>query len=265
MKQRKRLIAAGFLCIMANVFALIMVTLAWFSATRDIDRGADNLTVKNSQSLHIEYDMYRYNPETKAGELLSPYDPDKYMLDEYDSFIINRNQFINRIVRVDVTFLEEVTARTRLNINIPCVSAYKDTSGNIINNISNIIQFKMFITYYYDADGNVVYGTDDVGDVVNESNNNDLYKSANSYFKALSHGYTFVTNHTKSMTLDIFTNVVPINAKSCTMYIEYNYNDNLVDDFYNSGEAGRDVSALSNGEPVHFGADIQYILFTMGV
>ncbi|MCQ2770983.1 MAG: hypothetical protein MJ236_04205 [Clostridia bacterium] len=262
MKQRKKVVAAGILCLMANVFALVIGVFAWFTTTRTASDD-DHSVVFNAQDLSIEYEMYKYNPESKMGERLREYDPLRFTLDEYDSFIVSRNEYINRIGRIDITFYKKISATTTLNVEIPCSAAYKNGT-DILNEISNIIQFKFFVAYYTDSNGNKITGAAGTNDVVDETTPDTIYKTSNNFFKTSTTHYQFINGGTKTMVLNYSSAVVPTNAAGCVFYIEYNYSDQLVNDFYGNEGEERDVSVLSNHEAVDFHPDIDYIRFSLG-
>ena len=104
-RQRQRTILACFFALL-GVGALGTSTYAWFQAVRNQSLSVQSVQVETSVDLSIDYKFYGYDEDDRAGkELDLKKDP---LLEEYDSFIVERNENNNRILAVDVTFLKTI-------------------------------------------------------------------------------------------------------------------------------------------------------------
>jgi len=252
--MKKTKLAALMTLTLANIAGLCFVTFAWFIAKNNIDSNADQISVVAGSDVDIDHTLYAYDENAKAGVIT-----EDFSLQQYDSFILERNVYACKILRVEVTG----SSSSSFTVEIPCSGSFttksqKDQDRDIVaSNISNIVSFKYLVKSDYPS--------------IDETNAATIYSTAKTAFDGISTSKSFVTvgasiaTSQKNDTIR-FSNI-NLNASTGkqVIYIEYNYDETLVDFFYqNSDASAPSVDSIQENEIIDFAADISTIKFTGG-
>lgn len=271
--------------VLFSLLTLFTAAFAWFQLKSDEDLAQTVFKINSSSDLvSFNYDVYRYNFSTKQGYKTKGSSETDLSLNKYDSFIRERNANNNNILRFDITFggINESSKFSR-NISV-LVNSLETAVGSsfnggtsadktgykynknaetyICNNISNIIQFKSFVYSYTYLDGNTPVNKKLVTDskyAFDETSEASIYAGAANYFKILS-PKTFVANSSKVTTIEVgeqLSNAGQIT--SLVFYVEYNYNEELVQDFFENNEFFDNESLQEfdpDGKTIEFNSDI---------
>lgn len=235
----------------------------------------------------INFKLYKYDFDKKEGvEYVEGTESFNLQLNDFDNFIRERNVNNNNIIRFNVTLPHPSASEGLRNFRVSAslnetvigdpfnggftdtVSrTYRDTTGYwynnaqkgkayICNNISNIIYFKAFV-YSYVLDGVTHLYDDSI--VIDESTPATTYRDATSEFVERTAEATFVTDGSKSNSLQFDLEQVDSRASSVVLYVEYNYNTDLVDSFLANTEivGAQDIGMMSSR--IAFQKDIQKI------
>ena len=264
--QKKVLsLAAAIANLSFSVIVTGVATYAWYT-TNVVSRlnvSETTTSITSKENINLNYDIYKYNYDAKAGTKRAKTD---FVLPEYDDYIVDKNVYANIILRADVEFSYNLdTSSQALVINIEKLindfKISKSSGGNTYNNVinnktSNVIQFKTVVYSYtttsnpstptivtsaikeengdYDSSGANDYKTDD----------DAVYSSASAYFKTGGTSNSFVTIYNNEATRVYDTNLVVIPNLSGTgvltnavIYIECSYQDSLVDKYIESQPA----------------------------
>lgn len=277
MNQKTRLIGAGVLCIIANIFAVITVSFAWFSAARDV-RPTGDFSVVSPEEYSIEYSIYEFNYDFTRGEEVEYFD-----LNNYDTYIQSRNEYNSKLIKITVDCVASATD-SKVSIEVPCIRDFAYTpsgSSNIYvgNYISNVISFKTARYSCLNTSGTTSYdftlGTSnkfnpDGGYIGGEGGSDQLYQEVKKYFDGVSADNTFVDKETlnedvssvektRELKFEAFT--IPANTTEVVFFIEYNYNTTLANYFYNHFNPSSVISGEGDlaDQTVKFYSDISEI------
>ena len=245
-KRRRRRIVLSALFSLLGIGTLGTATFAWFTTVRAVQLGYTGVQVMNTDDLRITYKFYGYDDDTRQGKELSfeGGNPDPF-LEEYDSFIPDRNEHNNRIVKIDVETIREQTEARYLQLALSCTqgfcSAKEDGKNYVSPFISNIIYFRAAVAT---IGGEAAVKNDDWYKALAAADNaNDTHTSAVDLFNKKSLPVsTFVSNYENANSItDVKKNAnltisskalgvsLPAGTKNATFYVEYNYSSTLIE------------------------------------
>lgn len=298
-KKTSKIIAATSMVIF-SLFTCFTGVYAWFNvATHQELENTGAQVVVDSNAIDFSYRLYKYNSDKKQGEATDGSSTLDLNLNKFDNLIRSRNINNNNILRFDVRFAihnEEDAGKNRnLNLNINCEHTtegqafdsgvtdsstrrcidtngfkYSKTSGGVTkdyvcNNMSNIIYFKAF-PYSYTI-GNVVTKCDST--LFTEGSDDEIYTRATEKFQSVN-PVSFVNNDGSKKTSIINLNLnnynIPKNASNFVFYLEYSYNQTLVDNvFLENNEFGLKKNTSAGNIPeVSFAKDITSLVINVG-
>ena len=282
-KRRRRRIVLSALFSLLGIGTLGTATFAWLTTVRAVQLGYTGVQVMNTDDLRITYKFYGYDDDTRKGKELSleGQNPDPF-LEEYDSFITDRNEHNNRIVKIDVETIRVQTEARYLQLALSCQQGfYEEKNGNnyVAPYISNIIYFRAAVA---SIDG-VAAGNDEWYTALHAANNaNAIYTSAVNFFnkKGLV-ASTFVGNNYESAAsitaVDKYTDLtissralnvsLPAGTKNATFYVEYNYSSTLIEAYQKKNyfdDAAWGTTDILKGDSISFANDIPYMRVEYG-
>ncbi len=274
--------------IATNVFCLVALSVAWFAAKRTVDNAVNDITAIDASGLSIDYKVYGYD-ETNAQAGVCKSDdpttfPDPLALSDYDAFISSRNKYTNILVRVEITFSAS-TANKGILLTVNCSSTdytkteTKDgkTTTSVIDNISNVIQFKCAVYSHTIGDATTV----DISSI-DETSAAKIYSTASEYFDTVSTSYSFVniaSTTSEGTTTYTYTKpstqlqVLPSttfaeNCDSCVLYLELDYNPKLIEHYLDvdtySTEGASSLDLITQGNQVSFSGDLSSMMVGIG-
>ena len=283
-KRRRRRIVLSALFSLLGIGTLGTATFAWFITVRAVQLGYTGVQVMNTDDLRITYKFYGYDDDIRKGKELSfeGGNPDPF-LEEYDSFITDRNEHNNRIVKIDVETIRVQTEARYLQLALSCTqgfcSAKEDGKNYVSPYISNIIYFRAAVA---SIDGKAA-GSDEWYTALHAANTADtIYTSAVNFFKneglAAS---TFVGSNyesaasitavTKTADLTISSQSLgvslPAGTKKATFYVEYNYSSTLIEAYQKKNyfdDAAWGTTDILKGDSISFANDIPYMRVEYG-
>lgn len=263
-------------------------TVAWFTTANS--KKTEEALMKlswDADAIDVTAELYRYDVNDREVKKIDVTKDTDLSLDSFDTFIRSNNAKKNNILKINGTFAaindaigfsRDIGFRAIINDTVVDDKfneggTYKDTVGYwykksskdyICNNISNVIDFKMFI---YSITQNKIT-TKLLGDKdFDATTKEDIYNSASEVFASMGDSSTFVINSLKNNSLSIqntFDNVGQ--ATNMVMYIQYEYNANLIDAFFAHNEfvTATEASTFNpeKGISVDFNKDIKYIEIT---
>lgn len=281
-KRRRRRIVLSALFSLLGIGTLGTATFAWFITVRAVQLGYTGVQVMNTDDLRITYKFYGYDDDTRKGKELSleGQNPDPF-LEEYDSFITDRNEHNNRIVKIDVETIREQTEARYLQLALSCTQGFREEkNGNnyVAPYISNIIYFRAAVA---SIDG-VAAGSDEWYTALAAAKDaNTIYTSAVNFFseKGLAVS-TFVSNYQdatsitdvhKTTNLTISSKALgvslPAGTKNATFYVEYNYSSALIETYQTKNyfdDAAWGTVDILKGDSISFANDIPYMRVEYG-
>ena len=282
-KRRRRRIVLSALFSLLGIGTLGTATFAWFTTVRAVQLGYTGVQVMNTDDLRITYKFYGYDDDTRKGKELSftGNNPDPFLA-EYDSFITDRNEHNNRIVKIDVETIRQQTEARYLQLALSCQQDFcVEKNGNkyVAPYISNIIYFRAAVA----SIGREAAGNDKWYTALHAANTADtIYTSAVNFFKneglAAS---TFVGSNYESATsitaVDKNTNLtissqalgvsLPAGTKKATFYVEYNYSSTLIETYQKKNyfdDAAWGTTDILKGDSISFENDIPYMRVEYG-
>lgn len=245
----------------ASVLGFGLSSFAWFGANKKTIASGMVLRSRNELNIAIEhqdYEVYGYDLETDEPVVLS----NDLTLGEYNIFMPFRNSYNRRIIRMTLIYPKGVTSTSKISIKINCLSNLFDTNGYVDTKISNLIQFKFFDNY-----NKQIHEIDDSHTIF------DVYQECCTIFDGINDFYTFVdttasekTENNKDKEFEVNLNL-PEEASGSNyktdFFIEYNYNDQLVDYYKNNSNVDFDIDFFKEGNAVPFDQDVQRIEFDL--
>ena len=282
-KRRRRRIVLSALFSLLGIGTLGTATFAWFTTVRAVQLGYTGVQVMNTDDLRITYKFYGYDDDTRKGKELSleGQNPDPF-LEEYDSFITDRNEHNNRIVKIDVETIREQTEARYLQLALSCTQGFREEkNGNnyVAPYISNIIYFRAAVA---SIDG-VAAGSDEWYTALAAAKDaNTIYTSAVNFFKKKElAASTFVGSNYESAAsitaVEKTTNLtisskargvsLPAGTKKATFYVEYNYSSTLIEAYQKKNyfdDAAWGTTDILKGDSISFENDIPYMRVEYG-
>ena len=282
-KRRRRRIVLSALFSLLGIGTLGTATFAWFTTVRAVQLGYTGVQVMNTDDLRITYKFYGYDDDTRQGKELSfeGGNPDPF-LEEYDSFIPDRNEHNNRIVKIDVETIREQTEARYLQLALSCTQDFcsaKEGGKNYVSPyISNIIYFRAAVA---SIDGKAA-GSDEWYTALHAAKDaNAIYTSAVDFFNKKSLPVsTFVSNYENANSItDVKKNAnltisskalgvsLPAGTKTATFYVEYNYSSTLIETYQKRSyfdDTAWGTTDILKGDSISFANDIPYMRVEYG-
>ena len=271
-----------------NVFCLVALSVAWFTAKQTVDNAVDDITAVDASDLSIDYKVYGYDETNAQAGVCKTDDPESFpdplALSDYDAFISSRNKYTNILVRVEIDFSAS-TANKNVLLTINCDSTdYTETktgddgktTTSVIDKISNVIQFKCAVYSHTVGDTTTV----DIASI-GETSAATIYSTASAYFDTVSSYYSFVDiasqtsgdtttyTYTKPSTkLQILSSdAFAENCDSCVLYLELDYNPELIKHYLDVdtySTEGSSLDLITSGNQVSFSGDLSSMMVGIG-
>lgn len=251
-----------------SLFAAISGTVAWFASNNVVTATGISVQCTDPNIMALSYDIYYWDEDSLSGQKSG--EEKTYVLEQYDSFIESRNEKIDRLIRVEIYHKQPVTVDQKLFINTTCFGEL--FSGlNVLNSISNIIQFQAVIASCKDENGTYLYRNGDI----DETDANTTFVSVHNYLREaykdtyssfLNISYSTPENSStpvetaeKTKSLDIVfcdeNDIVKAGSLYTVLYIGYTYNPTLVNYYFDHSDIDKDVGIIS-GNDIKFDDDI---------
>lgn len=241
---------------------------AWFSNQPKNKAQSDQIKVKaNPDLIDLNFSVYRYDQESKQGIKYNE-DESGYIdlsLNKFDNFIRERNINNNNVMRFELSFPNKYQdgVKRDLVFSITCSTSetgtifdpgitdskkrthddgkgYKyttegDEAGlhHVCNNISNVLYFKV-LPYTYKINGETFKFDSSIN--IDETNDSNTYFDSTNYFGTIETKSCFVNSGDKKTQIDIDIDDIAGNADSIILYVEYNYDNGLIDEFLDKNE-----------------------------
>ena len=264
LKGKKEII---FSCVILSIsfFAALTGTYAWFTANRALSVLISNVSCYDPTVKNISSEFYRWNEDKLQGEKIKN---KTFILEEYDSFILSRNEKIDKIIRVTIDHIAPLENDMYISLKANCGSDSIFGDNNYVNKeISNIIQFQAFLAYNVNQNNEKT----EINTNVNEESDDAIFSSVHTYFKSETIKDEFTTfvdiktdvnNPTKEASKKIkFCDesiLIPQGTVSSVFYIDYTYNTDLVDFYFANSDVDKDVGLIT-GSVIEFLDDIENI------
>ena len=282
-KRRRRGIVLSALFSLLGIGTLGTATFAWFTTVRAVQLGYTGVQVMNTDDLRITYKFYGYDDDTRQGKELSftGNNPDPFLA-EYDSFITDRNEHNNRIVKIDVETIRQQTEARYLQLALSCQQGFyeeKDGNNYVSPYISNIIYFRAAVA---SIDG-VAAGSDEWYTALHAANTADtIYTSAvnvgkneglaaSTFVGSNYESAASITAVEKTANLTISSKALgvslPAGTKKATFYVEYNYSSTLIEAYQKKNyfdDAAWGTTDILKGDSISFENDIPYMRVEYG-
>lgn len=286
----------AFSIVAFSLISCVVGVFAWFSGIRNRDSESSNLTILNPQSLNLSYDLYYCHTTTKKVVKQSSNDDDfDLSLQTYSTSVSQTNEPFNNILRIVVDFGGTSQSGTKdLSLSIKSTEreegslydigpegatrTHVDTAGYkfhykktgekeanfICDYISNLIQFKGFLYSYNIGDTKYLPSPErpclvDTDKTIDYTSDETLFDSAESIFDDLEDFESFVSGASKSSSIDVDYTLIPAEASKVEFFIEYNYNDNLLNDYFNSCEYLRNREFGGTFDPTKASLNVKFV------
>lgn len=257
--MKKTKLAALISLTLANVAALSCLTFAWFAAQNTVSSASSDLMAVGEPEISVSHKIYAWDDDAQAGvESLNDDGSYKFNLEQYDSYITDRNVTLSKIIRFelhkDVVLDEGIT----FQVKIPCSGLLFDDDDKITNNISNIIKFRYFVDSRNDSeDPDVIYNR--AMDIVNGTSNSGISTSSTSFVTL--DDSSGVVEATKENILVIKDLQFEEDSDVTYFFLEYNYSVELVNFYYNHSDMEAPGVDSLEGDEVSFLGDIHRMVF----
>ena len=271
------------------VIAFAVSSFSWFHLNKTVTgTGMKTQIFADINLVDFDFMLYKYDFDLKEGVGYSEEDFD-LGLNKFDNYIRERNINNNNIIRLNATLPHSKASGAgdrEIYVNVICSESevgsrydahvterfpvnrtHSDENGfkysansntYYCNNTSNVIQFKCFVSEYT-VDGVKTVLTPDLDETTDDS----TYKTATNIFKGMENREkSFIENSVKDDNIVVSSNSIPSTASNFILYIEYNYNEALVDEFLRNTEffssSGQGTQILE-GNLIGFNKDIEQI------
>lgn len=278
--------SAVTICGIGAVIAFAVSSFSWFRINKNTT--GDGMKIKvfaDVDLVDFDYTLYKYDFDLKEGVAFTEENVN-LSLNKYDNYIRERNINNNNIIRLEVSlpFSKAAAEGDRdIYVSINCskseVGSYYDahmddtrtrthddangfkydSDGHTYycNNISNVIQFKCFVSEYTTIDGvrKVKEPT------LDETTDDTTYKTATNIFDSMKDSEKcFIDDSEKDDSIVVSSSNIPSTASNLVFYVEYNYNEDLVDEFLENTEffSGQGTS-IFDGSIIKFNKDVEVI------
>jgi len=227
-------------------------TFSWMSQSTAGDVDQIDGTIESVKDLYIsEYKVYRYSDDEKAGILD---ESTNITLSAYDTVFTDRNENNPLIIKI---IMEGVTITNGASFSITIDSTESlyvdDTVASPVINaaLSNIIKINcaMISSLDTETDANTIYTT----------SKNFFADTTNTY---QSGQFVTINNSTLSKTTSITLSFSGYTASNnIVLYLELNYDDDLVNQFLQNTTGGTQITASAIGQEIDFASDLSTLVF----
>ena len=256
-------IALGISNISLCLSAAAVATYAWytFNANAHVNVASSTMSIEGVDTDEsISYEVLKYDDNLKAGVSFTGNDAiSNFNLPHYDSYITEKNQYANAIIRAEVKTPLNTTSE-ELTIDITRLASAFKTAGVIGSKTSNVIQFKAAV-YKYKVSGSDEYVVNTAShNSINETSAATRYATASAYFAEKKTPTTFVpirdsgdgtvivNRKAEADTITLIPDLpTGLNLTNSIIYIECTYHSTLVNEFINS-HAGTEMSYALDGD-----------------
>ena len=267
LKGKKEIIFSSVI-LSISFFSALTGTYAWFTASRALSVSISNVSCYDPTIKNISSEFYRWNEDLLRGEIILDSEAQTFKLEEYDSFILSRNEKIDKIIRVTIDHIAPLENDMYISLKANCGSnSIFDNNKYVNKQISNIIQFQAFLAYNVNQNNEKT----EINTNVNEESDDAIFSSVHTYFKSETIKDEFTTfvdiktdvnNPTKEASKKIkFCDesiLIPQGTVSSVFYIDYTYNTDLVDFYFDNSDVDKDVGLIT-GSVIEFLDDIENI------
>ena len=264
--QKKALsLAAAIANLSFSIAVAGVATYAWYSAQADRHTSLTNLSVSTANpDLDLHYRVLKYNDEKKKGEGWND-DSSKIELPKYDSYILDKNEYSNVIIRATLDFKTSLdTSSDEVEIDITKLATSALIKNAKIDSLtSNVAQFKCVTKAYTPtspADSpSVPVSNVSIQETAGTYKDADdaMYRTAIEYFSYRETPSTFVSlkngqpveNGSKKVTL--VPDLYGLNTiKQAVVYIEISYHEQLAASYADSND---EVELTGDIDSIQFG------------
>ncbi|MCQ2771681.1 MAG: hypothetical protein MJ238_00170 [Bacilli bacterium] len=252
--MKKSVVAALSSLLAMNVVCLGMLTFAWFTANQRADNSMGQITAISDDPLDVDFELYEYDEDNRSGRIAVDKEKtgDRFALPQYDTFIKDRNVHNNKILRMEIISKGDTSSDTTFNVDIPSNGDFTDSNDHVCNNMSNIIGFKYFLKH------------DSIAGALDETSASTIYDSAFDIFDTIDTSFSYVTVSdgvgTKAIDKTIHLRNLDIDEtaddKITVLYIEYFYDETLVDYYFDNSDVGQITADNLEGTAISFDCDI---------
>ena len=251
------------------------VLFAWFTASRISNNDNNGLTIICPYNVALNYRVYKYSSDYMAG-IDATEDDDALALHVYDSIILDNNTHMDNFIRMDINFINTTTSSDTLILNLAITGDYNVYKNDLkyASIISNIIQFKFALYSYTEDDGTI----HTINNTISETNDSTIFSTCETYFSSLNSASKFVTVNNSSSSTGVTRASDSINVtlssntyfasgftglSSCVFYIQYGYDEDLVDYWTTYGDSTLSVSDIGSSGVKEFINDLEKIEINM--
>lgn len=263
--SRKNLkLASALFGTIVSLFSVFSATYAWFASVRMQSLNMNSFQITAGEEVQVsEYKIYGWDYDSDSPEISST-----MMLNPYDAFIPTRNVNNHKYLRADLVFPDGLTANSSLNVSITATGVLATEEDNTVlaGYISNLIQFKYLINHEEDGDYLIdTASTESIYDSCAIEFAKSQYSSTLNKFVTIENEEELVISNGASKELTIVKQVITFPTAIAAgehreLFIEYDYNDELIKYFEDHNGGSSDIERFE-GEEVTFEADIATIKF----
>ena len=270
MNKKTKIMVAGFSFIGINISTLLTATIAWFNTNRKVEADGIVIKARNEQNVDIiATHIYTWDYEHDV-----PIETDDLNLSPFDCFISNRNVYARKFLKLTLQYPNGVPANSYLSIQVDCYGnltyvSEEDGETYVDTKISNLIQFKYYDNIHRGIDEtsiDTIYSScSDIFDGKVEEGETDYTVDTLSKFVNLSGSGENITGAKPTKTIENHTislvQASGVSSYTTDLYIEYRYNDNLIDYYIRHAEESLDLNLFeANGTEIAFTPDISRII-----
>ena len=256
MKKKTKLIVASLGIIGMNLGTVLTATVAWFSANERVTGQGMEIVASTNETVQV----------VDKAIYMKDYDTDTYIqtdnldLAPYDCFIQARNTDARKFVRLTLRYPNGIPANTKLLLGLECTGSLWKTIGGqeyVAENISNLIQFKVF---------------DNINGDVDDTNIQTIYDGCKAKFESMDNVATFVTlsgsgesetaSKESSYIEDASIQLTPTSDADfrTDLFIEYTYNQELLSFYQGHANVNFDLNVFTGSTEIEFTPDVTKLI-----
>lgn len=255
MKKKRIVLTAAIITLGVNLTTIFAGTWAWFNANNRVSASGMTIKAKNSENVEItEKHIYSWDYDTDE-----PIETNDLNLEPYDCFITSRNVYARKFLRLKLRYPNGVPESTNLLIEVECTGdLYKTVqeAQYVDTNISNLIQFKYFDNKNHDIN------TTDVATIYSDCREVFESMDISSKFVEVSGSGSQKTARKDNYSItndDIILNSNGLENYETELFIEYTYNEALLEYYQDNAEIEFDLNVFTGATTVEFSPDVTRI------